>query len=114
MKSQVKMTFSLIALLFGFALFNPVLAQKQGEHLYVKIEVDGLSCPFCAFGLERKLKKIKGVKKVDVSVRNAHAMLILTKGDQPEENDLRKVVKNAGFTPREISFSSTPFKKHDQ
>ncbi len=90
MKLQVKMAFTIFALLFSFALFNPVLAQEQGEHLYVKIEVDGLSCPFCAFGLKKKLKKIEGVEKVDVSV------------------------KNAGFTPREISFSSIPFKKDDK
>lgn len=114
MKLQVKMAFTIFALLFSFALFNPVLAQEQGEHLYVKIEVDGLSCPFCAFGLEKKLKKIEGVEKVDVSVKNAHALLILTNGDQPDENDLRKAVKNAGFTPREISFSSIPFKKDDK
>ena len=29
----------------------------------IQVKVDGLSCPFCAYGLEKYLKKIKGVKK---------------------------------------------------
>lgn len=32
------------------------------------------------------------------------------KDQQPTEEELQKIVKDAGFTPKEITFSKTPFK----
>ena len=68
----------------------------------VEIEVDGLSCPFCAYGLEKKLMELKGVESIDIDLEAG--LVILETTIALEENDLRRAVEEAGFTPRAIRF----------
>jgi len=84
-----------------------LLAQEQTEmtpEQQVRVRVDGLSCPFCAYGLEKKLLKIDGVKAVEISVDEGEALLTLVKDAEINEESIRKEIKKAGFTPREIVF----------
>ncbi len=34
-----------------------------------EIRADGLACPYCAYGIEKKFKAIKGVKNIDVDLK---------------------------------------------
>lgn len=65
------------------------------------IQVDGLSCPFCTYGLEKQLKKVAGVESVSIDMKNGKA--IITMQHHVDENDLRQAVEKAGFTARNIS-----------
>jgi len=58
--------------IFSFLSTNTLLAQK-GERDQYTIQVDGLGCPFCAFGLEKKFKEFKGlsIEQVQVQVDKA-------------------------------------------
>lgn len=95
-----KLTLFLVGfLLLAFGSFNSALAQVEK----VEIRVDGLACPFCAYGLEKKLKKIEGVEKVQINVKDGIATLRSKKGKSVEFENLESVVKDAGFTPREIT-----------
>lgn len=104
-----------IITLLTFATFilstTNVNAQTKSEtdETYIKIEVDGLSCPFCAYGLEKKLKQA-GAKDVLIQLEEGEATMSVSKDQQPTEEELQKIVKDAGFTPKEITFSTTPFK----
>jgi len=88
-----------------------LLAQEQTDtasEQKLLVRVDGLSCPFCAYGLEKKLLKIEGIKTVEISVEKGEALLTLDKDAEIEEETIKKEVKKAGFTPREIvSFEET-------
>ncbi len=86
-------------LILGLGNFQTVQAQVEK----VQIQVDGLACPFCAYGLEKKLKKVEGVGKVEINVKNGIATLQNKKGKSIAVEDLESVVKKAGFTPREIT-----------
>ncbi len=79
-------------------------AQVENKELKgkVKVEVDGLSCPFCAYGLEKKLKKMEDVIKIEIDVENAFALLTIEEGKTVLEETIRENVKLAGFTAREI------------
>jgi len=81
------------------------MAQSEGQELKgtVKVQVDGLSCPFCAYGLEKKLKKMGGVTKIKIDVENAFALLTIEKGKTVTDKIIRQKVKDAGFTAREIT-----------
>lgn len=68
----------------------------------VKVQVDGLSCPFCAYGLEKKLKNMDGVIKITIDVENAFALLTIEEGKKVTDKVIRQKVKDAGFTAREI------------
>jgi len=111
MKGTIKTAAITIAMLFiaVIATTSTIKAQEPVEKTYVKIVVDGLSCPFCAYGLEKKLKAVSGSKDVSIELTKGEATMSVPKDQQPTEEELRKIVKDAGFTPRDITFSKTPF-----
>jgi len=67
------------------------------------IAVDGLSCPFCAYGLEKNLKKVNGIESVQIDLKTGHATVVLKQGVVVEDQALRQAVKKAGFTARDIT-----------
>ncbi len=75
------------------------------------VRVDGLSCPFCAFGLEKKLKAIAGVEKLEIKVNDGLAILNFADSAKIDEKLIAKKVKEAGFTPGEIKITSSKEKK---
>ncbi len=84
-----------------------LLAQEQTElasEQKVRVRVDGLSCSFCAYGLEKRLLEIDGVKTVVISIDDGEALLTLDKEVEIAKETIKKEVKNAGFTPREIVY----------
>ncbi len=98
------------------ALFHapyPASAQQSPEKVYIRITVDGLSCPFCAYGLEKNLKKLEGAGDLFISVEHGFATFSVPKNDLPSEEQLKKIVKDAGFTAREITYSDNPFPKDE-
>ena len=78
----------------------------QAEVSNVVVSVGGLSCPFCAYGVEKKLKGVHGVKRVKVNLKSGTATLVLTDGKLPSTEEIRKAVKKAGFTPGKITLSA--------
>jgi len=52
------------------------------------MRVDGLACPYCAYGIEKKLKKIEGVQTAQ--------------GVKLTEPQMIELFKDAGFTYRSM------------
>ena len=46
---------------------GPAEAQQREADGY-EIRVAGLACPFCAYGIEKHLRKIEGVEQIEVDV----------------------------------------------
>jgi len=63
------------------------------------LRVDGLACPFCAYGLEKKLKKVDGVEKLEIKINEGIVILHFKEGAKIDESLIAKKVKEAGFTP---------------
>jgi len=68
----------------------------------VSLHVDGLSCPFCALSLEKKLKGVDGVSKVDVHLKKAITELTMKPESQLDLIAVQTAVKEAGFTLKDI------------
>jgi len=68
----------------------------------VSLEVKGLSCPFCALGLEKQLKEIQAVEKVDVHLKKGRTDLTLKPGQPFDLKAIQKAVKESGFTLENI------------
>lgn len=83
-----------------FAQDKGVEAPLKGEKIGVR--VDGLSCAFCAFSLEKKLKEIKNVESTDINVTDGVVYLNLKKGTSVTEEQIREKVDESGFTFNEI------------
>ena len=96
-------SFSISVLLVLTFLVVP-LARAEISHMTVS--VDGLSCPFCAYGVEKKLKAVKGVRDVEVNLKAGLATLVLADGLAPDLEQVRTAVKKSGFTPRAITLTA--------
>lgn len=92
-----KLTLMLSALMFSIA----VLA---ADNQYV-LGVDGLACPFCAYGIEKRLSKVDGVTDVQVDVGESLVRVTLQEGKTLTEEQARQAVDEAGFTLRSYSES---------
>ncbi len=85
----------------------PVLAQETNSPdsaQQIIVRVDGASCPFCAFGLEKRLGHLEGVANVKIEMKGGKAIITLREGATVSEEALREAVEEAGSTPREIIF----------
>ena len=78
----------------------------------VTVTVDGLACPFCAYGLEKKLKQVEGVDSLKIDVDAGEAVMSIAPGTRlavpsGEEKGasrglvfkIQEAVEEAGFTP---------------
>ena len=79
------------------AVFSLTAGSAMAQTKYV-IGVDGLSCPFCAYGLEKKLKKVKDVVSVTIDLNEGKVVVVAKAGTTIKQEVLRKAVKEAGFT----------------
>ncbi len=71
------------------------------------IGVDGLTCPFCAYGLEKKLKNVKGVESVSIDLEKDEAIVLIKDGTVVQEEAIRKAVKKAGFSVASLNKEAT-------
>ena len=97
----------MLAVLAVLGAALPILAQQSSEQSaphQVIVRVDGASCPFCAFGLEKRIGRIEGVQNVKMELKAGKAIVTLKEGATVSEDALRQAVKEAGFTAREITF----------
>ncbi len=65
--------------------------------------VDGLACPFCAYGIEKKLSAIEGVEKMEVDIRSGQVIVTMTEDASLSEDRARQAVNDAGFTLRSFA-----------
>ncbi len=65
-----------------------------------KLRVDGLACPFCAYGIEKKLGAVKGVERIEVDIASGTVNVTMAEGATLDEAAAKKAVKEAGFSLR--------------
>ena len=77
-------------------------AAEELGMLEVSVQVDGLSCPFCAYGLEKRLRKVENVAKLEIQVSEGRAVVKPEPGTSLDLEALEQAVRDGGFTPREL------------
>jgi copper chaperone CopZ len=81
---------------------NYSLYATETQDQQVVVHIDGLSCPFCAFGVEKKLKKLEGLKDIKIKMNEGQALLTFEAGVKIDVEAIKEAVKESGFTAREI------------
>jgi len=66
------------------------------------VTVNGMACPFCAYGLRKELLTLPGVKDVQVDLNKSQATVAVRDGSEVKDAEIRQAVKEAGFTPGSI------------
>jgi len=67
-----------------------------------QMRVDGLACPYCAYGIEKNLKKIDGVDKIDFDLNDGLVTVNVAEGVTLTDSQMVKLFTDAGFTFRSM------------
>ena len=87
-------------LVLALMLFAATAAYAN-SHVY-KLYVDGLACPFCAYGIEKKVGGLDGVEKVEIEIEDGLVAVTLADGATLDEATASRAVDEAGFTLRKF------------
>jgi mercuric ion binding protein len=85
-------------------LLGAVAAEAQVEAASVRL--DGMSCPFCAFGVEKRLRRVAGVGSVEIHMDLGLAVLTAADGASIDLARIPEAIRKAGFTPGDVEASA--------
>lgn len=96
-----------LAGIFSAQAATPAPAQTHTPHAdaYV-VRVNGLACPFCAYGIEKQFSGLPGVTGTDVNLADGVVIVHVKPGTRLDRARIKRTVKDAGFTLQRIV--STP------
>jgi len=63
-----------------------------------QLRVDGIVCPFCGYGIEKKLKTVRGVEEIKLDISEGVITVTTAEGTTLTESNMRQIVRDAGFT----------------
>ena len=103
MKHQNHGTWLATAVILAALLISPsfLAAQTAGKNELkpkVTVQVDGLTCPFCAYGLEKRIKEIPAVQESIISLEDGIVELIPRAGQHIDIDEVKAAVIAGGFT----------------
>lgn len=87
----MKRLFFLLTLLF-------FTSQTLAEDVHYHLVVGGLSCPFCVYGIEKKLKNLEGVVDIESALETGEFFVQVEDGVSLSEEAIKELVTKAGFT----------------
>lgn len=93
-KKRINILLASLAILFSFSAL-------AGNFSY-ELKVDGMSCPFCAHGVEKKLKGLDGVMAVEVNIGKGSVQVEMKQDSDLTEDQAKKAVKDAGFSLKDF------------
>ena len=68
----------------------------------ITLRVDGMVCPFCAYGLEKRLGEIESIDAILIRISDGLVQIRVKEGRPLEDEALEEAVERAGFSLREI------------
>jgi len=89
-------TLSHLALALLVAVSTAAAALAAGPSY--RLEVAGLACPFCAYGIEKKLSALDGVERIETHIKEGAVIVTMKDGATLDEATAKQAVKDAGFT----------------
>jgi len=91
--------------LIGSALVLLCADNVRAEIEGIQLQVDGLSCPFCAIGIHKQLKQTGDLEEIEVHLKQGVTEAKLPFGKGFDVKRVRQAVQEAGFTLRGIKLT---------
>ncbi len=85
--------------LFALTLFTGINTVALAGKAIYSIRVDGLACPYCAYGIEKKLNEIEGVRFRDMDLEKG-IVTVETHDVTLSDEQLKQLFQDSGFTYR--------------
>lgn len=73
-------------------------SQTLAEDVHYHLVVDGLVCPFCVYGVEKKLKNLENVVDIKSKLETGEFFVQVEDGGSLSEETIKELVTKAGFT----------------
>lgn len=101
----MKFTAGILVLFVLLLSHSTVHAQDDYQKYDVVVEIEGMVCPFCSYGLEQALNKMEQINQTDVSILDGLAKIILVDDQQVTKELITGVITDAGYkTDKFIKF----------
>ena len=91
-----------IFIIFGALLFQPNLIMAQSDMDQFEVKVEGLGCPFCAYGLEKKFNELESIKKIKIDIETGVLSFQFPFFEMLSIKDVEAQVDAAGYTAAEV------------
>jgi len=92
-------------LIVALGLTGLVIPNSAAEIEGIQLQVDGLSCPFCALGLDKRLKQRAGLDGIQVHLKQGVTEATLPHSQGLDVGKVQRAVQEAGFTLRGIKLT---------
>lgn len=89
------------SLVFVAILFASWSANAQTDAFTLRVE--GLGCPFCAYGLEKKFRDVEGIKALNIDIQTGKMLFNVPAANKMTLADADARVTRAGYTAKGIS-----------
>jgi copper chaperone CopZ len=88
----------------SFLLLMPLSAFATGKQV-IDIDINGMSCKFCAYSVEKSLKTLPGVEKAEVDIDTNKAQIVMTEGQEADIELIKKKIIESGFSPAKVTIN---------
>lgn len=99
-KTKVKYFMKIIMQTFMLTIILSALSLAWAGEARYALRVDGLACPFCAYGIEKHLERIDGVRQAATELGDGVVIVTMAEGRELTEPEAKKAVDAAGFSLR--------------
>lgn len=94
------------ALALVASTFSAAAQAPAGDGNQAVVTVQGMQCPFCAYGIKKHLAKLAGVTRVDVELAKNQAIVTVAPDAKVTDAQIQQAIRKAGFTPGKIEWQS--------
>ena len=94
------------SLLLALLIFGPPLLVWADTQY--NLRVDGMACPYCAYGIEKKLKALDGIIDESLEIKLNDGIVRFQASDETviTKSSLKLLINDSGFTLRELEIHS--------
>ena len=86
---------------FGLSVLLVTTAAFAAQIKY-QLQIDGLACPFCAYGIEKELIRTEGLDSIEIDINAGTVTVTMAEGAIMSRTQAIQIVKDAGFTLRDF------------
>ena len=92
----------LTRLIFAIGILMSITTTAFADSHIYKLYVDGLACPFCAYGVEKQVGGLDNVEAIEIQIDEGIVEVTMKPGTALNEADASQAVSDAGFTLRKF------------
>lgn len=100
-----RILFSILPL---FSIGLVAQAQSNANYDTFTVQVDGIGCSFCAYGLEKKFKELKGLKKTTIDLETGTFTFLFPTQEALTVAQVKQQVAAAGYTAVTVEVERSP------